>query len=581
MKKKYIIVCLILNITAHAEHQVAINEISLEQIFTTTHVASSAELARINRRCQELDLNLAFRKIGDGADLSGYEVEAYIDVRGNIISIPQSILSSVYAHLQLEDVYANSIAKVRVYDKNSNLCTEEITATAARADECHAAIEKLLKQKVDPAAMPRIAICCSGGGIRATISSAGLMKGLDQEGIFDAILYMIGLSGGTWSIAPYQISDYDHFKDFHPFLIDRIVNGFLHKSEKEVLADLKTSFPVIAEFIIRKLIFKDIPNVIDIYGFCLAESLLGDDSSKTFFTLGLMDQQKNIVHGQRPFPLYTCVNPLDNDNDYDWYTFSPYEVACDDLQAAVPVWSFGRAFENGVSTNKAPHLPLGFNLGLFGSALSISFEELYSMMLDSLEPRILFAGLKYLAQSTIIGETRIFPAEIRNFTYKMKGFPRTNIDRNTFVDGGLDCNIPLPPLLNIDRNIDIIIICDASADVIGAPELKKAEAYATAHHLPFPTINYNGISDKPFTIFDDGFYSTAPVVVYVPMVKNPTYSKTFDPQNYLAVGQFMNTFNFGYTAQQAQALSGLFEEAVHELKGPLLDVMKKVIKRKS
>lgn len=572
MKKLYLLLTLCLINILHASP----TEHSLEQIFHTTHVSSDAELHEINRRCQELDLALAFRRIGNSTD-----VEAYIDIRGNIISIPQTILSSIYTHLQLEDVYVNTVAKVRVYDKNNGLCPEEIAATEARAQECHAAIEKLLKQKVDPAAMPRIAICCSGGGIRATVSSAGLLKGLDQEGIFDAALYMIGLSGGTWSIAPYQISEYDHFKDFHPILLDRIVNGFLHKSEKEVLADLKTSFPVIAEFLLRKLIFKDIPNVIDLYGFCLAESLLGDDSSKTFFTLGLADQQKNVVHGQRPYPLYTSVNPYDDGINYGWYTFSPYEVSSDDLSAGVPVWAFGRAFENGISTNKAPHFPLGFCMGLFGSALSISFEELYSMMLDKLEPKILFAGLKYLAQSTTIGETRVFPAEIRNFTYKMKGAPRTNIDRNTLVDGGLDFNIPLPPLLNVDRNIDIIIICDASADVLGAPELKKAEEYAAAHKLPFPTINYNGITDRPFTIFDDGFYSTAPVIIYVPMVKNATYSKTFDPQNYLAVGQFMNTFNFGYTAQQAQALSGLFEEAIHELKGPLLDVMKKVIKRKS
>ena len=196
-------------------------------------------------------------------------------------------------------------------------------------------------------------------------------------------------------------------------------------------------------------------------------------------------------------------------------------------------------------------------------------------------PQWLAPTLQQLSQPNIFGESRVFPAIVNNFTHNMKGFPRSTHALNTIVDSGISINLPIPPLLNPDRHIDIIIICDASGDVINAPELQKAQAYALAHNLPFPNINYSGITSQPFSIFDDGPSSKAPVVVYVPMIQNNTYSTTFNPQNNLGNGQFMSTFNFDYSLSQAHLLSGLFEEAINELKNPLIATIKNVIQRKS
>lgn len=579
MNKRYLLFLLafpilLWSITALAEPRNSALEISLEQIFNTTHISSDAELQHINRRCKELGLALAFRKID-----TGDEVEAYINVRGITIAIPHQLLSSVYSHLTFQDPYAKATAKVRTYGKNS-LCPEEIAATEARAEKCLNAIQKLVNQKINPKAMPRIAVAGSGGGTRAAVAFAGLLNGLDKDGFFDAILYIAGLSGSTWTVAPYAAAEQDSFKDFYPIFIDRIIHGIMNKPEHEALEYLQKFLPVLTEFIIRKLIFKDIPNVIDIYGFCLAVNFLGENAAQDFLNTGLMALQKNVEKGQRPYPILTSIIPLGDTIHYDWVTISPYEVASDDLDAAAPAWAFGRSFDNGVSTNKAPFLPLGFYMGVCGSALSISFEELYEMYLNSI-PQSLVHALQTLSQPNAFGESRVFPAIIRNYTYNMKNSPRATSNFNTLVDAGISINLPLPPLLNPDRAVDIIIICDASGDVINAPELLKAQAYAQAHNLPFPTIDYSNITNQAFSVFNDGPSSNAPIIIYVPMIRNTNYSATFIPQNNMGNGQFMNTGNFDYSLAQANLLAGLLEESAHELKNALLSALQSVIQRKS
>lgn len=46
--------------------------------------------------------------------------------------------------------------------------------------------------------VPVIAILGSGGGFRAMVGFAGVMKALYESGILDCATYIAGLSGSTW-----------------------------------------------------------------------------------------------------------------------------------------------------------------------------------------------------------------------------------------------------------------------------------------------------------------------------------------------------------------------------------------------
>ncbi len=440
-------------------------------------------------------------------------------------------------------------------------------------------MERLIGTTIPLKKTPRIAVCCSGGGVRASLATAGLLSGLHEIGALDATTYVSGLSGSTWTIAPWMLCQ-KPFSSFYPEMLKRITNGFTHRSSEELMEAIEETLPIMGEYLLKKLIFKDIPSVIDLYGYILARTLLQQSLKEAdYFSIDLADQQMFLSH-DRPLPLYTAVIPHDDTIHYAWLTFSPFEVSSDDLQSGVPAWAYGREFNQGTSVNNAPPLSMGFLLGLWGSALSVSFEEAYGMMIDSLEPKSLFSALKYLIQATSIGDTRFFPAYINNITHNMHPLAFHDHQHTTVIDAGLTINLPLPPLLNRDRDIDIIIICDASMNVMGAPELQKAEEWARAHKAPFPYINYKHISEQSFTVFDDGpDHPEVPIVIYVPMLKNPRFSSSFDPQEHLELSGFMNTLNFDYSHEQATALAGLMRQSARDIKDDLIRAIKRIIAR--
>lgn len=354
----------------------------------------------------------------------------------------------------------------------------------------------------------------------------------------------------------------------------------MHKSPSQMVKDLVNSLPILTEYFLKKLLYKETPSLIDFYGYLLALNYTNVKNHEHYSTTNITGQQESVVDGMLPFPLYSAIVPKYNDG-YVWQTFSPYEVSSHNLQAAIPVWAYGRSFNKGVSVNNAPPLSLGLLMGIWGSACSISYKEVYDMILDKLEPKSLFAPLKFVADETTIGDTRVFPAYVANYTYGQKDLPLFSEKESITLDAGICCNIPVPPLLNVDRGVDIIIIVDASGDIIGAPELKIAEVYAKKHKMPFPTIDYSSISKQTYSIFDDGANSLAPIVIYVPMIKNKNYSSKFDPQDHLGVTGFMNTFNFKYSEEEANLLAGLFTQAAYELRKDLIKTIVTVFNRKN
>ena len=574
MKKLYMIVPLLIVLSSTllaAPRAIEDRPITFKDVFLTKTVKSQHTIERLNQKANDLGLALRFSKDADGNRI------AHLDIRGLDLIIPQWLLEKIYYSLSTNP-HHNTTAHVRVFDNGTPVGDEEAAFVAQRLADCHRGLETLLEQQIPFEKTPRIAICGSGGGLRAALSFAGFCDGLNEIEVLDAVTYASGLSGSTWFLTPWMLSPKNLNLFFYEF-IERVTHGFVNKPVEERITELKKALPQVAEYLLRRLVFKEVPTVIDIYGYCLALSLLDSNlSAQEYLALDLADQ-KELLHLNHPFPFGTAVIPQNDAVNYTWVEFSPCEVASPELQYAVPTWAYGRKFKNGSSTNNMPPITQGFLLGLWGSALSISFEEFYNMFLDNLEPKAIFSQLKYLAQSTPIGDTRIFPALLRNPTYKMDGMPHADHKRDTVIDAGFGFNIPVPPLLHPARKVDIIIICDASGNVLHAPELRRAQNWAAAHGLPFPSINYDGITDRTFSVFDDGV-DGVPVVIYVPMIKNSNYDANFDPQDHLGKGGFMSSGNFDYNEDQAHLLSGLLRHAIYEAKQAIIDVIKQVVNRK-
>ncbi len=395
---------------------------------------------------------------------------------------------------------------------------------------------------------PRIAICCSGGGTRAMLASAGFLDGLDRSGLLRHVSYISALSGSTWTFLPWLLSTFTPM-ELRTYLVRQTEqfspNAFLRKLDRLI------------PYLLKQYFYYRRPSIIDIYGALLADTLLRNISNeKSSLQLSTRDlQPRSDIH---PFLLTSVITP--KKDQYTWVEITPYEIGSHGLQYYAPLEAFGSTFKNGVISSRKPAPKLGYLMGMLGSAISASMKEIIDMYLGEERTRSL----------------RLLPASMPNFTRKLENSPFRKKRHLTFVDAGIDCNIPLPSLVAGGRSIDVIIICDASGVVENAPELRKAAKLVHQYGKLLPDIDYEKAGSQVCSIFEsDNPY--IPTVIYLPRIHNPDYDLDFDPSEHMEWGEYLNTFNFSYTSEQAQRIAGLMEYAVTQHR----DAITKAITRKA
>ncbi|MCK4265350.1 hypothetical protein KAW80_03260 [Candidatus Babeliales bacterium] len=402
---------------------------------------------------------------------------------------------------------------------------------------------------------PRIALCCSGGGYRALISTVGLLEGLEEVELLDAITYMATLSGSTWALSTW-ISENGNIKGLKNYLIPLIEN------------DLKTT--KLDESNLKRMFFTKILSLkpltsIDIWGGLLGNKFLSNKGNKKFET-HLYEERTKIEDARKPFPIYTAIEV--SNSKKIWTEFTHYEFGSDELGGYIPVWAFGKRFNNGrtVHQTTSPE-PLCFCQGIWGSAFTASLSE----VLDNFEnklPKEIRINIKNILNVIRLSNTRMSPALIANYTKGLSRSPIKKKSNMTLVDAGLDFNLPLPALLRNDRKVDIIIVCDASANVDTLTDFKAAINYANRSGKNY-NINYDGVSQKTISVFKGDSRTKTPTIIFLPLIKNSEYSQNFDPKT----ADYCNTFNFKYTRPQFEKLSGLTKAAVTQNRNKILEII--------
>lgn len=418
---------------------------------------------------------------------------------------------------------------------------------------------------------PRIGIVASGGGYRAMIATLGFLMGLEQIGVLNSALYLSALSGSTWLLAPWT--------SLNLSLAD--TNNYLrqYSANSQQLLDPITDqaqLQKVANNIIRKYAFNNPLSSIDLYGALIANKIFGSLPQRQ--NLYLTDQAANLQNGQRLFPIYTAIEPVAKER-YRWYEFTPYRFGSADLNHYIDIWGMGRLFQKGQAQalptlegdQYGPDLPLGFLLGICGSAYTVSVDELIKIMSQAPlngSQRIALAALKAHAQAENSGGFRIYPAFVPNFTAGLASSPIAQASEIKLVDAGLDTNLPFMPLIDGRRQFDILIALDASNPIESGKALQIAAQRAQERGYKFPKLDPAAVAkldSSSFTVFSDPDPAT-PTVIYVPLVRDnslpglathPTLSN-FDPQ-VCANSSFCSTFNFKYSAAQFEQLRAAAE----------------------
>ncbi|CAN9191656.1 unnamed protein product [Alternaria alternata] len=395
-------------------------------------------------------------------------------------------------------------ASVRV---SNELCDEEKAFLKKRAQFTKAALARYLdipEAQIHPDDVPVIAMCGSGGGLRALVAGTSSYLSSKEHGLFDCVTYTAGVSGSCWLQTLYYS---DLTQRSHARIIRHLKNRLgVHIAFPPDALELLVSAPT-NKYLLSGLVekAKGIPDadfgLVDIYGALLAARLLvpKGELSVSEYDFKVSNQRRFTDNGSHPLPIYTAVRheiPLAEQTDTDviaaeakarreawfqWFEFTPYEMWCEEISAGIPTWAMGRRFENGRTVWRdnglaLPEVRVPLLMGIWGSAFCATLSHYYR------EIRPLMRSLTGLGGSidAMISERDddlvkvhpIDPAAMPNYALGMREFlpascPESIFEQKNFqfMDAGMSNNLPIYPLLRPGRNVDILVAFDASADV--------------------------------------------------------------------------------------------------------------------
>lgn len=432
---------------------------------------------------------------------------------------PGSLADEIWdeAHDPIVNPEITYTALVRV---SSDLCDDEKEFLARRKRIVRVALAKYLgldEHDIHPDDIPTIAMCGSGGGLRALVAGTGSLIASDEDGLFDCVTYTAGVSGSCWlqTLLNSSISG-GNLKALLEHLKNRTST---HIAYPPVAFQSLVSLPT-SKYLLSGLVEKlrgdpkaDF-GLVDVYGLLLAARFLVPKgelgvNEKDF---KLSNQREAIKYGDRPLPIYTVVRheipsvdetklePLEAEKKqaneepwFQWYEITPYEFFCEDFGAGIPTWAMGRKFNDGkdVPLESGFHLPeirVPLLMGIFGSAFCATLSHYYK----EIKPLVLsISGLGGIddfvsgRDDDLSKVHPIDPATIPNFAYQMQGklpgtTPKSIYEHEhiQLMDAGMSNNLPIYPLLRPGRDVDVLIAFDASADIKTDNWLSVADGYA-------------------------------------------------------------------------------------------------------
>ncbi|NXU01629.1 PA24A phospholipase, partial [Buphagus erythrorhynchus] len=217
--------------------------------------------------------------------------------------------------------------------------------------------------------VPVIAVLGSGGGFRAMVGFAGVMKALYESGVLDCATYIAGLSGSTW----YMSTLYSH-PDFPAKGPKEINEELMHSvSHNPLLLLTPQKVKRYIEALWNKKSSGQPVTFTDIFGMLIGETLICDRMDTT-----LSNMKEKVNNAQCALPLFTCLHVKPDVSELmfaDWVEFSPYEIGMAKYGTFMSPDLFGSKFFMGTVVKKYTENPLHFLMGVWGSAFSILFNR--------------------------------------------------------------------------------------------------------------------------------------------------------------------------------------------------------------
>jgi hypothetical protein len=473
-----------------------------------------------------------------------------------------------------------------------------------------------------------VAFCCSGGGVRAMIGTSGIMTAAAKTGILQATMYMVGLSGSTWMIAPWA---YSYLTGVQPRSILQSLQD-LRENWNEALND--PEMVQVSENIFIPASLKGQPAVE--FSYQLAQRVSYDEPISVVdwyaarvsnFALNVVGEHRLQVRWstlankmeQAEIPLPLCSAVFDTGSvsaartqvskQYEWFETSPFRAGGSTIGYA-PIQHVGSVFSKGVLQTQngqlRPEYPLSFWLGVYGSAFSLSPEDIIDKGLDN--PTFKVAGrnvtvpidqwMKEILDEAAHPDARAkrvqgMYARVFNFSYGVPTSALMNKIMIALVDGGLNFNFPLPLLFDTpERGVDVVFIYDSNAGDVNS--FRDAAKYFERKGIAVPNMTGLGktrLLDKKLLVLNDPrskkYDKSKPTFIYIPT--RPIEAKNLDSSGASVAATLSGcntseppctTRNFKYNPAQIALLADATEQEFMSHIDEIKEVLQKVAEKR-
>lgn len=343
-------------------------------------------------------------------------------------------------------------ARVRISD---DLCKEEQDFLRMRKLHTAMALAEYLEvapEEIHPDDVPIIAMCGSGGGLRALVAGTSSYLSTKEAGLFDCVTYTAGVSGSCWLQTLYYSS---MGRQSHAQILNHLKHRLdVHIAYPPAALTLLSSAPT-NKFLLSGIVEKmrGVPDadfgLVDVYGLLLAARLLvpKGELGVNEYDLKVSNQRYHVDKGAHPLPIYTAVRheiPVESekidgavhdtlqdakrDAWFQWFEWTPYEFFCEELGAGIPTWAIGRRFDKGHSVWRdnglaLPEIRVPMLMGIWGSAFCATLSHYYKEIRPIVRGLTGFGAIDSLVVEKDADMTKLHPidpASIPNFAAGLK-----------------------------------------------------------------------------------------------------------------------------------------------------------------
>ena len=385
-------------------------------------------------------------------------------------------------------------------------CTEE-DWKSVRQKHCAESLKKFGVGALD------IGIAFSGGGARAMLSTALFINAMTECKLLNMVLYVSGLSGSSWCLAPWMCMSENPFCKRKGLGDPWSGTSEMCETASEVVWEgLENALTKGSKWELAKVLFRYLSegNMFSSWAVFLSNMVIQSSECEYFV------DAKQKLSPFYPIPIMSGITHgmRSNEKQWDWVEFTPF---------AIEVYEECKRERNSYSQSDwmDNDLKLHELLSVWGSAWAADWYHHLQGRIPSLVVEN-FLDVEYSPEAL---------EGIKSFTKSLPQIPfgKTLHEQPVWRqvrDAGIKFNLALPPLLN--RQMDVIICVEASEGADGCSFLRQSvqENMLTIHSLdehnlyePFPMDESCG---SPYRLFRPKFKNDPYIIVFRGLVHQAT-----------------------------------------------------------